>query len=279
MDKAYFFTFTLLDCLNMSPILAGTIAAVTRTSGQLAQTAGLFLITVCCYTAVAYFIFGKADIVDKTGVDDDPGGACETLIECFIWSLYVGVREGDMEGAMVDAPGFDDPGAFRNRILYDVSFFIILGVLLFDVVTGIILDEFGAIREEVNDREDKLANETFISGITRDTIEEMEGNAVDFKLVNYRDQDKWNYLFFMIYLGNKAQTDCDGCESFVKKCIAEEDTQWVPQRTCISMEMAGLSDNEERSPEEIMEDQIVKLESLEKSVNAMMKKVEEDAAI
>ena len=177
---------------------------------------------------------------------------------------------------MVDAPGFDDPGAFRNRIIYDLTFFIVLGVLLFDIVSGIILDEFGAIREEVNDRADKMANETFISGIARDRIEEMEGNTVQFDVINDVNQEKWSYLFFMIYLSKKGFPDCNGCEAFVKKCIEDDDTSWVPQRTCLTMERAGLSENEEKTAEELMGEQSSKIDTLEKSITGLMKKYDDE---
>ena len=76
-----------------------------------------------------------------------------------------------------------------------MTFFIILGVLLFDMVTGIILDTFGALREEVAEREEKMNNETFVSGLTRQSIEEIEGNSIDFETLNTGDQNQWNYLY------------------------------------------------------------------------------------
>ena len=44
-------------------------------------------------------------------------------------------------------------------------FFITLGVLLFDMVTGIIVDTFVALREETSAREEVMSNEVFISGM------------------------------------------------------------------------------------------------------------------
>ena len=60
MDKAYWFTFTLLDVITMSPLLRATLTSVTRPIDQLAQTFALFIIVICCYTAVAFFLFGGA---------------------------------------------------------------------------------------------------------------------------------------------------------------------------------------------------------------------------
>ncbi|GMI00699.1 hypothetical protein TrST_g8820 [Triparma strigata] len=272
MDKSFWFTFTLLDCLNMSELLAATIKSVTQPISQLAQTFALFIVVICCYTAIAFFLFGNSQFVLDD--DDDADQACTTLIECFLFSLYVGLREGDMDAVLADAD-VADPTVWRNRMLYDITFFVVLGVLLFDVVTGVILDTFGELREEVNDRADKMENETYISGITREKIEELEGNAVDFTQVNQQQQDKWNYLYFLIYLNNKEPSEMNGAESYVSKAVADEDTCWLPQKTCWAMQMSGASADDELSPEEMMEEQVAKLESVEKSVQALVAKLEE----
>ncbi|GMH85943.1 hypothetical protein TL16_g10388 [Triparma laevis f. inornata] len=271
MDQSFWFTFTLLDCLNMSELLSATIKSVTQPIAQLSQTFALFIIVICCYTAIAFFLFGNSQFVLDD--DDNADQACTTLIECFLFSLYVGLREGDMDAVLADAD-VADPTVWRNRMLYDITFFVVLGVLLFDVVTGIILDTFGELREEVNDRADKMENETYISGITREKIEELEGNAVDFTQVNQQHQDKWNYLYFLIYLNNKETSEMNGAEAFVHKAVGEEDTCWLPQKTCWAMQQSGASVDDELSPEELMEEQVGKLESVERSVTTLINRLE-----
>ena len=253
----------------MSPLLAATIKSVTQPINQLAQTASLFVIVICCYTAVAYFAFG----VDEFGAGADRGKVCTSLIECFVYSLYVGIRSGDMDGVL-DGADSSNQAEWRGRLIFDLSFFIILGVLLFDVVTGVILDTFGELREEVNDRADKMENETYISGITREKIEEMEGNSVDFTQVNESQQDKWNYLFFMIYLSLKPPEDMTGAETFVLNLMEEEDTTWLPLKTCWAMQNSGIEAEEELSPEEMMEQQGEKLEGVESFIMGLVAKSE-----
>jgi hypothetical protein len=38
------------------------------------------------------------------------------------------------------------------RIFFDLSFFIVVGVVLFNVITGLMVDGFGALRDEANER-------------------------------------------------------------------------------------------------------------------------------
>jgi len=46
---------------------------------------------------------------------------------------------------------------FLGRMFFDLSFFVIVGVLLFNVITGLMVDGFGALRDEANERADVRA--------------------------------------------------------------------------------------------------------------------------
>jgi len=250
MSKSYWFTFTLLDILTMSQTLQAVIQSITIPIKQLTQTFMLFLIVIICYTAVAFSLFGISSFVD--GDDDEAPQACETLVDCFLFSLYVGMREGDMDAILGES---DDASSNTqvNRMIFDLSFFIILGVLLFDMVTGVILDTFGALREEIAERSHKMGNETFVSGLTREQIDEIEGNEIVFKKVNDVDQNMWNYLFFAIYLDNKEDEALNGVESYVKECLGTGESCWLPTKTCWSIENIGAEIDDDREAIDILD--------------------------
>lgn len=149
----------------------------------------------------------------------------------------------------------EDPSEtnYTSRVFFDLSFFLILGVLLFDMVTGIILDTFGSLREEVAEREGILKNCSFISGLTRDYLEEM-GAGLNFDKINKVDQNIWNYFFFIMYIKDMEDCEMNGHEAFVKGCIKERDTSWIPSHTCCSIEDLGLKGGtDEMKAEEDME--------------------------
>ena len=189
------------------------------------QTFALFVIVICCYTSFAYFLFGNGQFggeddrmieyfvnvssingteteeLQPTGLvwlpEEEEGAVdgCTTLLECFTQTVYLGIRTGDI-AEVLDDP---DESNYTTRMLFDLSFFLILGILLFDMVTGIILDTFGALREEVAERHSILANESFISGLERKEIDEI-GEGLNFDSINEADQRIWDYIFYIIYI-------------------------------------------------------------------------------
>jgi hypothetical protein len=60
-----------------------------------------------------------------------------------------------------------DAAYYWFRFVYDLSFFIIIIVLLMNLVFGIIIDAFGDMRDQRRETEDDISNKCFICGINR----------------------------------------------------------------------------------------------------------------
>ena len=171
----------------------------------------------------------------ENDADDDTNVVCTTPWDCLGVVFYGGLINSDISSVLVAAePQHISPGdlGFTSRFFIDLSFFIIIGCLLFNMVTGIIVDTFSSLREESQEVERLQTEETFISGLT---YEALDGKGVTFDEVQH-DQDLWNYVYYVIYLERKDPTEYDGLEVFVNECIANEDIKWFPHKTCASLE-------------------------------------------
>ena len=131
---------------------------------------------------------------------------------------------------------------FLPRVLYDLSFFVWVGVLLFNILTGLIVDAFGTLRNKENVRESTLTNECFICGFARPVYDEVAGKLVQgpsFDGHNTFEHDLWNYVFFYRHLEVKDSTEFSGVESYVAAMIAEDNLPWLPLRTSLNLQSAG----------------------------------------
>jgi hypothetical protein len=61
----------------------------------------------------------------------------------------------------------DGWSAWGARVVYGFLFFVIIGVLLFNIVTGIIIDKFSALRETADQRAKFFKSTNLISDLTR----------------------------------------------------------------------------------------------------------------
>ncbi|CAM9886862.1 unnamed protein product, partial [Discosporangium mesarthrocarpum] len=114
---------------------------------------------------------------------------------------------------------------FYARVVFDLAYFIVLGVLLFDMVTGVIIDTFSALREETASREEALKNECICCGLRRENFIEF---GQEFRQHIDEEHNLWGYLFFMHYLKDKDPSSMNGAEAFVLEQIKRKNYSWFP---------------------------------------------------
>ena len=120
---------------------------------------------------------------------------CDTLLHCTLHVLTEGWRNGDIASAM-DPNNYQEDGNYKwgSRIFFDLIFFLVVGLILSNIVSGIILDTFGALRQETNERSRKFLNECFITGLERHKFDEAGVDFVTHRSLNPRATNHiWNY--------------------------------------------------------------------------------------
>ena len=130
--------------------------SVTDNIGALGWVFYLFIVTVIIYAqfGVQYFedyFEYDGDLLMVDDVDEKAGyHGCQSVVSCFFLIFYKGIPAGNV-GDVMDSTSNRDP-MYMARLMYDLSFFIWVGVLLFNIITGLMVDGFGALREEDNTR-------------------------------------------------------------------------------------------------------------------------------
>ena len=264
--RFYMCSLLLLDIIFLNERLKNVIRAVTLTATDLAVTFVLMAFVVFIFTAFGMYESGQmvwyesdefqAVVLDDQQAvfddgefakgtiysrpDDDVGfSLCPNLAVCFLEFFDSGLRSGDIVDAAFDDLTYrDNMMAYFGRIVFGLAFFLVIGVILFDIITGIIIDKFGELREQTAVRLERIKNSTFIADIERNTCDE---NGLDFDEINNHDQDKWNYVFLMAYLEFKDEDEYTGAESMIFDAIRKWDIGWMPQKICWAMQLKKIS--------------------------------------
>ncbi|EPB80744.1 hypothetical protein ANCCEY_00150 [Ancylostoma ceylanicum] len=194
----------LFDIVASEETLRNVISSVTKNWQSIILTGLLALILIYIFSIVGYSFFQKDFIREVDRLEPEPsatvfvkdpnpetcaadgecppptpvvekekeedGGdkipSCETLRMCIITTLNWGLRNGGGIGDVLRnvAP---EENLFYYRIIYDLSFYVVLIVIVLNLVFGVIVDTFGDLRTEKNDKEDVLKNSCFICGLER----------------------------------------------------------------------------------------------------------------
>ncbi|XP_012862710.2 ryanodine receptor 3 [Echinops telfairi] len=221
----FFFAAHLLDIAMGFKTLRTILSSVTHNGKQLVLTVGLLAVVVYLYTVVAFNFFRK--FYNKGDDDDEPDMKCDDMMTCYLFHMYVGVRAGGGIGDEIEDPAGDPYEIYR--IVFDITFFFFVIVILLAIIQGLIIDAFGELRDQQEQVREDMETKCFICGIGNDYF---DTTPHGFETHTLQEHNLANYLFFLMYLINKDETEHTGQESYVWKMYQERCWDFFPAGDC-----------------------------------------------
>nr|XP_040017268.1 ryanodine receptor 3 isoform X8 [Gasterosteus aculeatus aculeatus] len=221
----FFFAAHLLDIAMGIKTLRTILSSVTHNGKQLMLTVGLLAVVVYLYTVVAFNFFRK--FYNKSEDEDEPDMKCDDMMTCYLFHMYVGVRAGGGIGDELEDPAGDVYELYR--ILFDITFFFFVIVILLAIIQGLIIDAFGELRDQQEQVKEDMETKCFICGIGNDYFDRTPHG---FETHTLQEHNLANYLFFLMYIINKDETEHTGQESYVWKLYQERCWDFFPTGDC-----------------------------------------------
>ncbi|XP_068597641.1 ryanodine receptor 2-like [Brachionichthys hirsutus] len=221
----FFFAAHLLDIAMGFKTLRTILSSVTHNGKQLVLTVGLLAVVVYLYTVLAFNFFRK--FYKKSDEKNMHDMKCDDMLTCYMFHMYVGVRAGGGIGDEIEDPAGDEFEV--ERIVFDITFFFFVIVILLAIIQGLIIDAFGELRDQQEQVKEDMETKCFICGIGRDYFDKVPHG---FEMHTLREHNLANYLFFLMYLINKDETEHTGQESYVWKMYQERSWEFFPVGDC-----------------------------------------------
>jgi len=182
---------------------------------------------------------------------------CETFLECTLFMFYQGLSE---DGSMKSVLRTNSPGTstYIARIIFDSVYFVWVGIVLMNIVTGLMVDTFSEIRGDKAERARMLETECFVCGMQRNVYDGLglKPGSSSFAQHLTEDHDLWTYVYFVAYLKKKDPTEYNGIESYVRGNIDKSSLEWLPKHTSFAIQDQGfLTAIESRADAESVKDQ------------------------
>uniref|UniRef100_A0A8D2LE34 Ryanodine receptor 1 n=1 Tax=Varanus komodoensis TaxID=61221 RepID=A0A8D2LE34_VARKO len=221
----FFFASHLLDIAMGVKTLRTILSSVTHNGKQLVMTVGLLAVVVYLYTVVAFNFFRK--FYNKSEDEDEPDMKCDDMMTCYLFHMYVGVRAGGGIGDEIEDPAGDEYELYR--VIFDITFFFFVIVILLAIIQGLIIDAFGELRDQQEQVKEDMETKCFICGIGSDYF---DTTPHGFDTHTLEEHNLANYMFFLMYLINKDETEHTGQESYVWKMYQERCWDFFPAGDC-----------------------------------------------
>ena len=275
----------LADMFSLSDALGNVILSVSSRFSTLYQTTILAFIMMYIYAAIGFVLFAEYysfESAELEGGDEKDfninSARCDTIWKCFLVTVDMGLRKGDIGTALEDIswrdiipgtfveecdspPGLEymgclgiggnDAGPFiMLRIIYTSTFFVLIKSILINVLFGVIIDTFGELREQAQEKQERMENECFICGLERYKFEINSTDGNGFAQHIQDDHNIWTYLYFIVYLRMKPVEEQTGFESYVFNKLNEigkdgatpkqtPDVSWFPCNQAMAIAEEG----------------------------------------
>jgi inositol 1,4,5-triphosphate receptor type 1 len=240
-----FFTLQLLDVVAISPVIADIIRSVTSPGVALGLVFYLFVITVIIYAAFGMNHFSSSLLVNTQSEDGTENQLeCGSMLQCFYFIFSNGLSEGGNMGGFLST-NYAGEDSYTMRIFFDSVFFVWVGIVLMNIITGLMVDTFSSIREEKQSRAEILDTVCFVCDTLRRSYDDMNlgPEAPSFDLHISVEHDPWTYVYYLAYLKKKNPEEDSGTEHYVRREVAKKSINWVPMRTSFFIEASKKQEN------------------------------------
>ncbi|OWK15672.1 RYR1 [Cervus elaphus hippelaphus] len=128
---------------------------------------------------------------------------------------------------VIEDPAGDEYELYR--VVFDITFFFFVIVILLAIIQGLIIDAFGELRDQQEQVKEDMETKCFICGIGSDYF---DTTPHGFETHTLEEHNLANYMFFLMYLINKEETEHTGQESYVWKMYQERCWDFFPAGDC-----------------------------------------------
>ncbi|KAF8571250.1 hypothetical protein P879_00727 [Paragonimus westermani] len=188
---------------------------------------------------------------------------CDSLRMCILTTLHEGLRNGGGIADVLRRPSIQEAD-FLFRTIYDLSFFLIVIIIVLNLVFGVIVDTFATLRQEKQDKEELSRNNCCVCGLQRSVFEQ---SGLNFDTHVTQEHNIWHYVCFLILLHSKSREDLTGPESYVFQLLQTRDLSWVP--THRAMSLINTVTEQHNQPDEVVQQIVTKLENTAKTVSEL----------
>lgn len=163
-------------------------------------------------------------------------------------------------------------GFFLPLLLWDFAYNWLFIYVLLAIITGIVIDAFGGLRDEKDAAEEDLRSVCFVCNLSRFDID--QGPIGFVKHVNIEHNPRW-YLFFLIYLTKRSPAQLSGQEKYVLHKVwpasGPPQYNWIPRECCFSI--GSGQDSEDIVAQ--LADQVNSVEAKVDNVSSSLARIEE----
>ena len=215
----YFFVFWIIILVIYVDSLKEVVLALWVPKDRIAWTLLLVLCVLYVYSAISFTQY-------RNDYSQNIPNSCDTMYDCLITIADQWYKSGNLGSFLSNqVPAIQEYSTFHvswGRFFFDLVFFIIVSTLLVNIVSGIIIDNFGERRSKRDQLAEFQRSRCFICG-------KIDNDILDFRHHTKYVHNCWDYVYYIGFLKNtQIEQLKDYTDIYVKSMIENNSTEWFP---------------------------------------------------
>lgn len=219
LNGPFFHTLNLMLFVNVSGSATHLLKATANRIGLLINTLFISVFMVFAYSILSTNLFK-----DRIG-DLNELQACSSLASCFLYSLNKGLTNTQGDAIGKETSTDDTVFKFDLKSLFDLGFFMATNTIILNMVSGILTDSFGEMRDKTQKRKDTIQNTCLICQNKRIDIEE---SNEDFQQHVQSEHSYFLYMNFVKNLKKKDRRNLTADEVSILRDVEQGRLEWMP---------------------------------------------------
>ena len=151
---------------------------------------------------------------------------CYSPIQCFLLVFdFVIISGGGIVDEIHKSSFKTNQKYYISRFFLDMSFHLMIVLILLNIFLGVIVDAFGELRNRNWQTEKDRKNVCFICQLSWDNC---LARNINFEKHIQETHNLWNYVYFLTYLYLANSNDFNRVEGYVWDKLGKQDYSWLP---------------------------------------------------
>jgi hypothetical protein len=228
-SKLYFlYALQIFPIFKIVPTMGSVIYSVQIRYKQFLSTAFMLMILILFYASLAFYFFrGELEKTTEDGVNEK---ICQGLLQCFLYLFNYGIRSGSGADFGISPISSD---SYWSKLIYDWIFYFSIMLVMLNIINGIIVDTFQALREQQNERHDIRDNVCYICTLNRSNF---EVKGINFENHIENEHNIISYLEYIFSVKSLNEYELNSTDTETLKFILAEKTDFFPVKKAKSLQ-------------------------------------------
>jgi hypothetical protein len=224
-SNKFIYSLQLFTIFKLVPTMQSVIYSVRVRYKQFLSAALLISILILFYSSVSFYLF-RSDFYNK----ETDENLCSSFLHCFLTLITNGIRAG--AGLGFPLQSIRNKQQYFSKFIFEWIFYFSIILIMINVINGIIVDTFQALREQSNKKEDIQKNVCYICSINRSKF---ETRGISFHHHKFVEHNILNYFFYILKIKFTDEQDLNSLDYEVLKSIKKMRTDFFPVKKALSL--------------------------------------------